>query len=64
MGDPFRVSLETDRASVIAAYEKWLQSQRHLMAALRELQGGDLVCWCAPLLCHGDVLLKLANETA
>jgi hypothetical protein len=62
--NPFRVSLETDRASAIAAYEKWLRSQRPLMAALRELQGCDLVCWCAPLPCHGDVLLRLANDTA
>jgi hypothetical protein len=22
---------------------------------------GDLVCWCAPESCHGDLLLKLAN---
>ena len=62
--NPFRVSQEADRASAIAAYEKWLRSQRPLMAALRELQGCDLVCWCAPLSCHGDVLLRLANETA
>jgi hypothetical protein len=31
------------------------------MAALRELRGKDLVCWCAPDACHGDVLLVLAN---
>ena len=60
--NPFRVSQEADRASAIAAYEKWLQSQRPLMAALHELKGCDLVCWCAPLPCHGDVLLRLANE--
>jgi hypothetical protein len=22
-----------------------------------------IVCWCAPLPCHGDVLLELANKT-
>jgi hypothetical protein len=32
------------------------------MAALHELAGRDLVCWCAPLPCHGDVLLRLANK--
>jgi hypothetical protein len=62
--NPFRVSLEIDRASAIAAYEKWLRSQRHLMEALHELHGRDLVCWCAPLPCHGDVLLRLADGTA
>jgi hypothetical protein len=33
------------------------------MGALHDLRGLDLVCWCAPLPCHGDVLLRLANET-
>ena len=28
---------------------------------LRELRGKDLVCWCAPLPCHGDILLEIAN---
>lgn len=30
-------------------------------AARRELRGKDLVCWCAPLPCHADVLLEIAN---
>lgn len=29
---------------------------------IEELRGKDLVCWCAPLSCHADVLLELANE--
>ncbi len=28
----------------------------------RELRGHDLACWCAPDLCHGDVLLEIANS--
>jgi hypothetical protein len=31
------------------------------MAALSELRGKDLICWCAPEACHADVLLELAN---
>jgi hypothetical protein len=27
------------------------------------LRGCDLVCFCAPLACHGDLLLWLANAT-
>ena len=30
-----------------------------LLAALPELQGKVLGCWCAPLPCHGDVLVEL-----
>jgi hypothetical protein len=33
-----------------------------LMQALPELRGRDLVCWCAPCACHGDVLIELANR--
>ena len=60
--NPFSVRREADREAVIAAYEKWLRSQRDLMEALHKLEGRDLVCWCAPLPCHGDVLLELANR--
>ena len=34
---------------------------RHLLDDLDELRGKDLVCWCAPLACHADILLELAN---
>ena len=27
-----------------------------------ELKGKDLACWCAPLPCHADLLLEIANE--
>ena len=60
--NPFAVRLEADRETAIASYERWLRSQPQLMAALPELRGHDLVCWCAPLPCHGDVLLRLASE--
>ena len=33
-----------------------------LINYIHELRGRDLVCWCAPEPCHGDVLLQLANE--
>jgi hypothetical protein len=59
----FRAAIHTHagHAPAAASYERWLQSEHHLMEALHELRGLDLVCWCAPLPCHGDVLLRLAN---
>jgi hypothetical protein len=36
--------------------------QPKVLTALPELRGRDLVCWCAPLPCHGDVLLELASK--
>ena len=29
---------------------------------LKPLKGQNLVCWCAPKGCHGDVLIELANQ--
>jgi hypothetical protein len=62
-GNPFRIGPDGDRGAVIARYERWLADQRHLLRALDELCGRDLVCFCAPRLCHGDLLLRLANAT-
>ena len=62
-GNPFRIGPDGDRAGVIAKYARWLRDQHHLLRALDELRGRDLVCWCAPLACHGDLRLWLANAT-
>lgn len=51
------------RDEAVDAYKAWLLSQPHLLkAAKQELQGKDLVCWCAPLRCHAEVLMEVANS--
>ena len=60
-GNPFEIGKHGNRAQVISRYERWLRGNSALMAALSELRGKDLVCWCSPAPCHGDVLLALAN---
>ena len=60
-GNPFRIGSDGDRAGVIARHEAWLRDQHALLRALDELRGRDLVCFCAPLACHGDLLVRLAN---
>ena len=62
-GNPFRIDRDGDRAAVIAKYERWFADQHHLLRALDELAGRDLVCFCAPRSCHGDLLLRLASAT-
>lgn len=68
-GNPFvlnNVNDAEERASVIAAYEKWLLStdQSSLVAVAKvELQGKILGCWCKPKDCHGDVLLWIVNAS-
>ena len=60
-GNPFVIGRDGDRAEVIARYGRWLRTQHHLLRALDELRGHDLVCFCAPLACHGDLLRRLGN---
>ena len=62
-GNPFVIGRDGSRADVIAKYRAWVVAQPELMDALDELRGRDLVCWCAPCACHGDLLLRLANAT-
>jgi hypothetical protein len=56
----FKIGRDGTRDEVVTKYRAWLLQQPELMAALPELRGRDLICWCAPLPCHTDVLL-LAN---
>lgn len=68
-GNPFSHRSDTkaehvvaSREDAVAMYRVWVQQQPELVAALPELQGKDLVCWCAPESCHADVLIELANN--
>lgn len=52
------------REEAIEQYELWFcysQDAEPLRKSLYELEGKDLVCFCAPLPCHGDFLLRIAN---
>lgn len=61
-GNPFRIGRDGTRAEVIAKFEDWIQTQPNLLAALPELRGKRLGCWCKPKACHGDVLARLADQ--
>ena len=50
------------REDAVKAYEDWIKTQPKLLRDLKELRGKVLGCWCAPKACHGDVLLRMANE--
>lgn len=62
LGNPFVIGRDGTRAEVIAKYRAWAPQQPHVMAALPHLVGKDVVCWCAPLPCHGDVLLEMVQR--
>lgn len=60
-GNPFKLDKNQAREEVIDQFYEYVIENEELMASLYELREKDLVCWCAPLPCHGDVLLLLAN---
>jgi hypothetical protein len=60
--NPYRVAHHATREQAITRYEDWISTQPELLAALPELKGKVLGCWCHPLRCHGDVLALLADD--
>ena len=59
-GNPFKANCY-GREQAIAKYEDYLLSSG-LLEKIEQLRGRKLVCHCAPLPCHGDVLIKYLNE--
>lgn len=50
------------RKEAIEKYREWIMTQPELLAALPELKGKVLGCYCKPQACHGDVLAELADK--
>jgi hypothetical protein len=61
-GNPFIIGVHGDRKEVIKRYEEWVVKQPHIMSLLPSLRGKRLGCFCKPLACHGDILVKLIEE--
>jgi len=60
-GNKFTIGKDGTRDEVIEKYHKWILTQPDLLARLPELAGKTLACWCAPLACHCDILVKLVE---
>lgn len=64
-GNPYPLkpgAADWERKECIELYVRFLDRWPRLKDDIRaELKGKDLVCFCAPNACHGDILLKIAN---
>lgn len=59
-GNPFS---QGSKAKNIADFEKYACERIEREPNwLDPLKGKHLVCWCSPAGCHGDILIKMANE--
>lgn len=70
LGNPFKLRLACEREATVAKYETWLRTrleadtpQRREIERLADYaENLVLACWCAPKLCHGDVVKKVIEE--
>ena len=70
LGNPYPVNTWRDRKLAITSYENWLEDmikddrpsvEAALLEILRILKVHgkvNLVCWCSPDSCHGDIIKK------
>lgn len=62
-GNPFTVR-EYGRGKAITLYRKWIfkpEQEQLRKAAVTELKGKVLGCYCYPNPCHGDTLKEIAD---
>ena len=61
-GNPFKIGVDGNREEVIEKYSEYLHNSEDLCGSLHELKHKNLVCYCSPQACHGDLLLELATN--
>lgn len=58
-GNPYKIGRDGDRDEVCNKFEENILPRLNI----EPLRGHDLVCFCAPLRCHGDSIIKKIKET-
>jgi hypothetical protein len=64
-GNPFIIGKDGDRDDVCNKFEQYITApeQAWLVEKIKEeLKGKNVVCFCAPARCHGNTIIKIANQ--
>jgi len=65
-GNPFVIGPDGDREQVLRSYavyfEDRIQRDARFRAAVLALKGKRLACWCAPEMCHGDIIVEWLQQ--
>lgn len=65
-GNPFKIGRDGTRDEVIAKFEEYAISKvttdAKFCRAVLGLYGKVLGCYCSPLSCHGDILVKITEK--
>ena len=75
LGNPYRIGVNGTREEVIEKYTTWFRYQleynHHVVSEIRRLREVHLeypnlylICWCAPLACHGHVIASVLDGMA
>ncbi|MCK5346655.1 MAG: DUF4326 domain-containing protein [Candidatus Heimdallarchaeota archaeon] len=69
LGNPYTINKHGTREVVVELYRLWLpealknndkvKEQYEKIKALNLKGNINLICWCAPNLCHGDVIKEM-----
>jgi hypothetical protein len=66
LGNPFHISVARTRDKACDMYASWLRdrasSDPSFRKALYGLRGKILGCYCKPLRCHGDEIVRWLEE--
>jgi len=67
-GNPFPLRSESERGACVERFRVWAQFSGDpravwIRAHVHELRGKNLVCFCAPKACHGDILRAMAGRS-
>lgn len=73
LGNPFAIDAKTSRAKAIDLYREWLLKMLEtenptrkafmvLVDHYRKEGEMTLICWCAPLQCHAEVIREFVLE--
>jgi hypothetical protein len=59
-GNPYVIGEGLSREEALALYEDHVVGMEELIK--KYLKNKDLVCYCVPKRCHGNILMQIANE--
>lgn len=63
--NPFKLSTDEERGATLNRYKEWLWNEclnrRITKNDILSLDGKDLVCFCAPKPCHGNIIEELID---
>ena len=61
-GNPFKISSKNSRQDVVELFRQFIPLNKNRVESVGQLKGKVLGCWCAPNLCHAEVLHQLAGN--